>query len=576
MKIHAYILCHNEEDILDSVLQHYLTFCSMVFVVNNDSTDKSIEIAKRYNKVKIINFSTEDGFDDLKNKWAKESFYKQYSKRDGLCFIGEEADYIITVDADELIFSKDIVGTLSSYKEQGITVPKVVGYQMVSDSYNVGDDLIRNVSNGVRDENFDKPVIFSCDFEQHFSPGCHPKGKGFNEMKAQENFRTSSTACLFLLHFKHIGKRSFIKNNENLERLSERNVERGHGRHYFNYKDAGKAQNKIDKLLSVSEKVLNGNGDLLTPELNENSWSLKAGLSKKDKTKELDEKEVNSLRDAALAAEKLGDVVLASELMGTALSYRPQGPLINKKVKLYENSLKNKKLSSHLLRTEKLVFIITYQRSGSTLLQNILNSHRGVDLKGENGNAFFGLWKTYTGLCHARKNTLRGDVTEKDWPFYGAENLKPEAFWSQSSLRLLREVLCLKDLEPVMSCRGFKEVKYIEFGDELIAFLKKINETFENVKFLFNFRNIEDVTNSAWNKKKDKERLTKQLQSFEKQALRFVEESKNSMVVRYDDYVRTPENLLDVFAFLEVEPDSRTIRACLDKKLVHGKKKYYS
>ena len=54
------------------------------------------------------------------------------------------------------------------------------------------------------------------------------------------------------------------------------------------------------------------------------------------------------------------------------------------------------------------ILIITYGRSGSTLLQGVLNGIEGVVLRGENDNAFFDLYKTYKKLLDLKqKNWLR-------------------------------------------------------------------------------------------------------------------------------------------------------------------------
>ena len=39
-KVHVYLLCYNEEDIIAKIIEYYSTFCSKIFILDNYSTDK--------------------------------------------------------------------------------------------------------------------------------------------------------------------------------------------------------------------------------------------------------------------------------------------------------------------------------------------------------------------------------------------------------------------------------------------------------------------------------------------------------------------------------------------------------
>ena len=60
MKIHAYFLCYNEEAILPHLLGHYSEFCDKITILNNMSTDKSVEIAKNWMfcDVEVVNWDS--------------------------------------------------------------------------------------------------------------------------------------------------------------------------------------------------------------------------------------------------------------------------------------------------------------------------------------------------------------------------------------------------------------------------------------------------------------------------------------------------------------------------------------
>ena len=64
------------------------------------------------------------------------------------------------------------------------------------------------------------------------------------------------------------------------------------------------------------------------------------------------------------------------------------------------------------------ILIITYGRSGSTLLQGILNSIDGCLIRGENYNAIFYLFEFYEKIILNKKENY--NQTMPNNPFYGA------------------------------------------------------------------------------------------------------------------------------------------------------------
>lgn len=84
MKITGIIIAKNEEEMIEEALKS-LGFCNEILVIDNNSTDKSIEIAEKY-KAKIIK-SKASSFSELRN-------------------LGKEhaaSDYIFYIDADERV-----------------------------------------------------------------------------------------------------------------------------------------------------------------------------------------------------------------------------------------------------------------------------------------------------------------------------------------------------------------------------------------------------------------------------------------------------------------------------------------
>ena len=69
MKIATFIMCHNEERLLPYTLRHYLSF-SEVTILENNSTDRSVEIAKEMG-AKVWDIHCNDVLDDDFHVWLR-------------------------------------------------------------------------------------------------------------------------------------------------------------------------------------------------------------------------------------------------------------------------------------------------------------------------------------------------------------------------------------------------------------------------------------------------------------------------------------------------------------------------
>lgn len=254
MIVHAYLLCYNESKIIRFILDYYSTFCEKIFVVDNQSDDNSVEIALSYPKVEVIKWSSGGKFEDQYNKLLKENLYKKYSRN--------KADWVITADMDEIIYHPNLIQILSEFKIKGVTVPKVLGYNMSSPiEPTPGICLTKQIRTGYRYDKFDKPIIFRTDFDMTFSAGCHPAGPGYKQMLANPSYSTSSEP-MYLLHYKHIGNRHLETAKSSAVRLSETNVSKGWGTHYLKSDDD--LINKTKEIVDKSYLVICDDGNIVS------------------------------------------------------------------------------------------------------------------------------------------------------------------------------------------------------------------------------------------------------------------------------------------------------------------------
>ncbi len=97
---------------------------------------------------------------------------------------------------------------------------------------------------------------------------------------------------------------------------------------------------------------------------------------------------------------------------------------------------------------------------------------------------------------------------------------------------------------------GFKEIRYDEVGDELEAYLGFLAKLFPNAAFIFNTRNIDDVSKSAWWKEKDRNSVINKLSLLEVRFEAYARKHDNCFLIRYEDVVTKGEKLKEMYNFL--------------------------
>lgn len=239
MKIHSYIIAWNEERILPFVLDYHSQISEKIFVYDNMSTDSSDEIYKKYDKVTVIKWSSSEEFNDSLNAQIKSNCYKKFSR-------GQNVDWVIVSDCDELLYHPNLIEKLSEYKKLGIDIPNIDGRNIVSDKFPEYDGrLITDILKVGSPETYNpmcKNIIFNPEKDVSFGMGAHAS--------FCENCKRSSDAELKLLHYKFLDKEYVTKMYDSrLKRLSTFNKKYNLGNHYaviqetFDYMDDLLTQN---------------------------------------------------------------------------------------------------------------------------------------------------------------------------------------------------------------------------------------------------------------------------------------------------------------------------------------------
>lgn len=209
--------------------------------------------------------------------------------------------------------------------------------------------------------------------------------------------------------------------------------------------------------------------------------------------------------------------------------------------------------------------IVTYGRSGSTLLQAILNSIDGYCIRGENNLALLPLFWSSRRLTEA-KATYSVDSHRSNHPWYGIGDVDPERY-----TRRLIEAFRDDVLRPPPGCRvvGFKEIRYFEVED-LALFLNFIRTELYPCKLIFNTRDADAVARSAWHGEGDPAPILSMVRRLDQIFCAYRSEHPDDcFVLEYDAYKNDPMALEPLFSFLGEPFDVQAISNVLMHRLAH-------
>lgn len=212
------------------------------------------------------------------------------------------------------------------------------------------------------------------------------------------------------------------------------------------------------------------------------------------------------------------------------------------------------------------LFIITYGRSGSTLLQTLLQTIPGAYIAGENYNTLESLFRATQRAKRAR-NTWGKTPKSADHPWHNADKIRTAKYEQALVNAFVQNVLV-----PPKDARwiGFKEIRTGAVGDEFTNFLNFHSRNFPNPFFVFNSRNAEDVARSAWWKDKPRDKVLNMVKGLDARYADFVASSPDrAHHVFYEDTVKDPTSLQPLFDKLGEPLDRDALAKVMGRRLTH-------
>jgi hypothetical protein len=154
-------------------------------------------------------------------------------------------------------------------------------------------------------------------------------------------------------------------------------------------------------------------------------------------------------------------------------------------------------------RKHDYVFVVTYGRSGSTLVQGMLNALPRTLVRGENGFYVEHLFQAARTAVEFRDQFQGNRARRVSSAFYGVNHLTRRRF-ARSANRLITGILLGSDDAAAYDRIGFKEVLWHRIApDDTEPFFAWFDQVFPEAKYVLNTRETEQVVGSGFWQRKD-------------------------------------------------------------------------
>jgi len=206
------------------------------------------------------------------------------------------------------------------------------------------------------------------------------------------------------------------------------------------------------------------------------------------------------------------------------------------------------------------ILIITYGRSGSTLLQGVLNGIPGCVIRGENYNLFYSFFQGYKKI---EKISLQTGSQSTAEPWYGAHAYSAEDYLAMVAGYAKQTLLADMLGQQSVYCYGFKEIRYINIQDSFLEYLDFLKKVFPKPAFIFNTRDLDSVIKSGWWAKRNGQEAKRELLELEESFTTFCKVNTNGFQISYEDVTLLTPRLKELYEFLGAKFDEDTVRRIL-------------
>lgn len=266
----------------------------------------------------------------------------------------------------------------------------------------------------------------------------------------------------------------------------------------------------------------------------------------------------NGTTARAGGASLLADVIRRVPRLGAVVAERDLLRLKNAELRGENKRLRSRARDNG--QGLQYLFVITYGRSGSTLLQGILNTIDGYLIRGENRGLMGDLYTFHQRAVKDRDERKKAEPIPVTHPWFGIDGYPDGA-----ALSGMRQLALTTFIRPENDSRvvGYKEIRWPRYGlPEFVDYLRKV---FPGARFVINTRSLKEVSRSKW--WNDKPDALTELRATEKRFLAVADSlGEAAFRVHYDDYVADPTTLRPLFDWLGEDFDEQRIRHTMERR----------
>ena len=224
------------------------------------------------------------------------------------------------------------------------------------------------------------------------------------------------------------------------------------------------------------------------------------------------------------------------------------------------------RLNERFPELKRNIFIVTYGRTGSTLLQSLVQTLPACTIRGENHNVLESIWNAAM-RARMTRGTWGNEPRSENHPWFGAETIRPMLFGSAMIDAMIDHVLV-----PPRNARyfGFKEIRYNAFGERFDDVMDFLRFHFKDPIFVFNTRNVEDVAKSAWWKDWKPADVARLVSDMDRRFNAYHAAHKDSsLMMSYEHFSQDPLAIKPLFDMLNEPFDQQKAEQVLATRLTH-------
>jgi len=220
----------------------------------------------------------------------------------------------------------------------------------------------------------------------------------------------------------------------------------------------------------------------------------------------------------------------------------------------------------------QFVTVVTYGRTGSTVIQAALNALPGVLVRGENYAAFRGLQAYAQSIAETADRHHSGRPSN---PWFGSAKLDPNEVVADLRRHVVDTVLRPR---PNTAWLGFKEIRYepghFESYELLLSYLLFLDTLFPGIRYVVNVRDPESAARSGWwPDHGDPIAALTRTRDWLVDAVADLTRMQGPgrvVLLDYDTWTDSPAALAEAFASVGLPRDEAAVRMAMGERLAHG------